>query len=679
MKKLLTIIALALILCLGISAALAIDYNKGIFDSVDEFLDALSESATVKGVKICSSNLDEVIDKAEHGKYLAVTAEGKNDKDETEQVAVQVNVHSWVLVSYKAPTCNADGLATYKCYASTCDETKTEVLKKTENHVWVTNILTPATCTTEGKANQVCANCGTVKAQSEVKLPKLNAEGKHTFTDKYATVTAPTCDPATQEIKDGKKALKCDVCGFVDKDHPAKEGLTVKDYIALERENGNLSITDLYDGHDWDAWQPGTPTCAIGTNMERWCKNCAKVEKVELDATKRLDPVYTAVPAQNGMTLDCWYGQHDGKVNFVCALCNGAVHKKIENVAPEAIVEDGNVTGYKWINPEDSKWTVTVGHTLKETWRSTRKDSRACLDPIYADYRCTVCGEYLDFVIAEKPAAHTWSDWEVFKEGSDAETTVWTRYCTVCKNERVYDDEGNYLGVGVTQTKASATKPVDPCKDDEHKWVAEEIKEYKCGTTIDRKYTCSVCEATKTEKEELDHVYGEAIVAKAATCKEEGSKISVCKYCGNAKVEAIEKIAHTWDEGKVTKEATTEEAGEKTYTCTVCGATKTEEIEKLVADTEYTTTFDFDKDEMTLTGKATLKEGTEKPEAVYARVTYFYADGSYVVVSVPVEADGSYESMNSGNVIHVSVQIVNSAKVRPGEFTRFGGDEKDVK
>ena len=34
--------------------------------------------------------------------------------------------------------------------------------------------------------------------------------------------------------------------------------------------------------------------------------------------------------------------------------------------------------------------------------------------------------------------------------------------------------------------------------------------------------------------------------------------------------------------------------------------------------------------------------------------------------------------MNSGNVVHISIQYTDSAKVKPGEFTRYGGQEFDV-
>ena len=52
------------------------------------------------------------------------------------------------------------------------------------------------------------------------------------------------------------------------------------------------------------------------------------------------------------------------------------------------------------------------------------------------------------------------------------------------------------------------------------------------------------------------------------------------------------KAEHSWNGGNVTVEPTTEKEGAMVYTCTVCRREKTEKIDKLVAETEYTITFD---------------------------------------------------------------------------------------
>ena len=56
--------------------------------------------------------------------------------------------------------------------------------------------------------------------------------------------------------------------------------------------------------------------------------------------------------------------------------------------------------------------------------------------------------------------------------------------------------------------------------------------------------------------------------------------------------EIKDKAEHSWNGGSVTVEPTTEKEGVMVYTCTVCRREKTEKIDKLVAETEYTITFD---------------------------------------------------------------------------------------
>ena len=92
----------------------------------------------------------------------------------------------------------------------------------------------------------------------------------------------------------------------------------------------------------------------------------------------------------------------------------------------------------------------------------------------------------------------------------------------------------------------------------------------------------------------------------------------------------------------------------------------------------YTVSANFDAENLLLTGSTAHTEGTAEAKTLYARITYFMANGNYTVVSAPVSDDGTFESMFSGNVVHIAVQAVNSPKIRPGTYTRYGGYELDV-
>ena len=56
--------------------------------------------------------------------------------------------------------------------------------------------------------------------------------------------------------------------------------------------------------------------------------------------------------------------------------------------------------------------------------------------------------------------------------------------------------------------------------------------------------------------------------------------------------EVKDKAEHSWNGGSVTVEPTTEKEGTMLYVCTVCHREKTAKIDKLVAEKEYTITFD---------------------------------------------------------------------------------------
>ena len=132
----------------------------------------------------------------------------------------------------------------------------------------------------------------------------------------------------------------------------------------------------------------------------------------------------------------------------------------------------------------------------------------------------------------------------------------------------------------------------------EHKWDEGVVtKKATCTEAGEKTYTCTVCNATRTEKiEATGHKYStEWTIDKEATCTESGSKSHHCTVC-DAKTEEteIKATGHKWDEGVVTKEATCTEAGEKTYTCTVCKETKTEKIE--AAGHKYSTEWTIDKE-----------------------------------------------------------------------------------
>jgi hypothetical protein len=354
---------------------------------------------------------------------------------------------------------------------------------------------------------------------------------------------------------------------------------------------------------------------------------------------------------------------------YICSVCNTAkeetevvpakdhtwkVEAKIEATCSAAgkIVSSCEVCGI--VKTEAIEKTA---HTVEEI---AAVPATCVAEGKTAGQKCSVCGEV---IVAQKaiPATgeHTWNDGEIVTEATCTKEGKKLITCTVC---------------GLTKTEAIEKIAHTPVE------VAEVPATCK-DTGVKAGKKCSVCgeELEGFEvipADETAHVWEEEVLVEA-TCTKAGTALKTCSVCGKTEKAEVAKLAHTPGEPEVTP-ATTEKEGSKVVKCTVCGEVlSTEVLPKELGETEFTAEVEFG--DMTLTGKAEQKEGTKEAKAVYARVTYFMADGTYVVVSVPVEADGTFESMNSGNVIHVSVQIVDSAKVRPGEFNRFGGAEFDVK
>ena len=107
-------------------------------------------------------------------------------------------------------------------------------------------------------------------------------------------------------------------------------------------------------------------------------------------------------------------------------------------------------------------------------------------------------------------------------------------------------------------------------KTEDHKWDnGSETKKATCKEEGVKTYTCTVCNATKTEAipKTDDHVFGNLTAVDGNNHKD------TCSVCQKEITEG-----HNWNKGVVTKKATCKEEGEKTYTCTDCGATKVEKL-----------------------------------------------------------------------------------------------------
>ena len=207
--------------------------------------------------------------------------------------------------------------------------------------------------------------------------------------------------------------------------------------------------------------------------------------------------------------------------------------------------------------------------TLKASWKDNHsltevRGSRepTCTEEGYTgDTYCKVCDKVQKPGKSIPAKGHSWNEGVITTAATCENAGAKTYTCTVCnatKTEAI--DATGHTPVEVAEQPATCTEAG-----------------HKAGTK------CSVCEVILSGMEEIPATgHTEKTVAgKPATCTETGLTDGIsCSVCGTV-IKAQEEIpakGHSWNEGEITTSPTCENVGVKTYTCTVCKETKTEAI-----------------------------------------------------------------------------------------------------
>lgn len=535
------------------------------------------------------------------------------DCGDTKTVAVKSLGHDYQLVRTDPATCTTPAINHYAC--SRCEDTVDQEDKdhpalghdwkkndngtvtcqrcgQTHEHKWNTEVISEASCTTDGVTRHTCSICG--DTYDDV------VKGGHKWTYKKTGTNTSVC--------------LCTVCGktkehnfsvFSDKESEkkaptcTKAGMVVATCADCGRRRWVYDETRPALGHDWKDNGDGTATCQR--------EGCGKSHTHTLDegeVTKKPSCEDTGVKTYHCKEADCNY-------------------TKTEDIA---------ATGHNW---DDGKITTkaTCDHTGVKT------------------YTCKTCGDTRTETIAM--LEHTWDDGQVTTKPTCTKKGIRTYTCKVCKATKTADIEATGHDYEVKDHKDATctedgytTSICKNCEDEKKETIKAtghqhtEVRGTKKATCIEEGYTgdtyCTDCGnmiSTGKKIEKTDHTWDNGTVTKDPTCTEKGSKTYTCSVCQKTKTEEIpatghqnkevrdkkaatctkagytgdtyckdcgelletgketDELGHTWGKGKVTRKSTYTAAGQLTYTCSRCGEKRVITTKKLFypkTGTKYT-------------------------------------------------------------------------------------------
>ena len=535
------------------------------------------------------------------------------DCGDTKTVAVKSLGHDYHLVRTDPATCTTPAINHYAC--SRCEDTVDQEDKdhpalghdwkknndgtvtcqrcgQTHEHKWNTEVISEASCTTDGVTRHTCSICG--DTYDDV------VKGGHKWTYKKTGTNTSVC--------------LCTVCGktkehdfsiFSDKESEKKDptctkaGMVVATCADCGRRRWVYDETRPALGHDWKDNGDGTATCQR--------EGCGKSHTHTLDegeVTKKPSCEDTGVKTYHCTEENCNYTKtediaatghnwddgkitteascdHTGVKTYTCKACGDT---RTETIAMlEHTWDDGQVTtkpsctqkGIRTYTCKVCKATKTAdieatGHDYKV---KDHKDA-TCTEDGYTTSVCKNCGDEKKETI--KATGHDWNKGEVTTKATCTEAGVMTYTCNVCKETKTEEIEAT----GHQHT---------------------EIRDKKDATCTETGYTgdtyCKDCDTKLSDGKEIPatgHQNKEVRDKKAATCTKAGyTGDTYCKDCGELLKTGKETdaLGHTWGKGKVTRKSTYTAAGQLTYTCSRCGKKRVITTKKLFypkAGTKYT-------------------------------------------------------------------------------------------
>jgi hypothetical protein len=683
-KKLLTALCLALVLCLLCGAAFATDTTEttGADGHVHDWKIEADKSKVItwptKGheqegrIEFVCSNAGEYVE-ADASEFLRLQIlPTPHDLPETVEDALALKDTERCL-EYVAPTCTEDGSITIKCgshnedtedltydevwfrgWKGDCDEKVTFTLKA-EGHKWsndpqwedlresegnlpMYHYYKEPTCTEEGELHVYCLVCG--DENGEIVYPEALGHVKPEEGDEdHIIVTvvtdAPDCmNPGLETTTTEYLCTRCNTkidewTEVEEKELDADPHAHVfGDWVVLEKESKHATCTE--DGQLVE---------------RRICKVCLDAKEIRTETEEALGHDFSVEVSKKAATC-----KEAGEVVKKCSRCEETETTELpidpkahpleywqetdESTEPTC-EEDGKIC-YKCqlCGAEGFKTLEKLGHDWKVVDNAEEakcaKDDKDAVDLVTKKV-CKRAGCDAEEVLSTVKVEHVWSEYvceiEFNQDGKDT-PAYWIRQCTVCGKP----DE------------IKLNSAADPNKE------GEEPEEPAC-----------------------EHEYEEEPVS-APDCIHDGEVKFTCTKCGDTYSEVIPALGedgHEWDDGEITTEATPSASGVKTYTCTICGDTYTEEVPFEFGETPV-----YEFGEVSYIGKAVVgnvihDETTVEAKRLYVRLTIFFVDGTYAIVRDIVE-DGQINVPVYGNVDSIGVELIGASdSLNPGEYDMY--------
>ena len=512
----------------------------------------------------------EVVDKAvaptctktglTEGKHCSVCGEVL-----VEQKVVPAKGHNWDSGKITAaPTCTETGVKTYTC--TECDATKTETVSAT-GHTVVTVAKVEPTCTQPGRAaGTKCSVCGEVLSG----LTEIKATG---HTEVIDAAVEPTCTETG--LTEGKHCSVCSAVLVEQEVVPAKGHTEVIDK-AVEPTCTKTGLTEgkhcsvcgevlveqkvvKAKGHSWDNGKITiAPTCT-GTGVKTYtCTACAATRTETVSATGHT--VVTMAKVEPTCT------QPGRAAGTKCSVCGEVLSGLTEIKA----------TGHTEVID------AAVEPTCTETGLTEGK-------------HCSVCGEVLVEQEAVKAKGHTEVIDKAVEPTCTKTGLTEGKHCSVCSavlvEQEVVKAKGHTEVVdkavaptctetGLTEGKHCSVcsavlveQEIVPAKG--HTEVIDKAVEPTCTKTgLTEGKHCSVCGEVLVEQKVVPakgHNWDSGKITAAPTCTETGVKTYTCTECDATKTETVSATGHTVVTVAKVEPTCTQPGRAAGTKCSVCG------------------------------------------------------------------------------------------------------------